>query len=289
MKKLMLVLLAAFLVYSQSGKGIALIKEPDNRGPYNHFEDSIDLKIILKKAADYCAKLKNIALFFICDEEVFERIYEPYRILEWSGRWRTEENSYLYDYQLVRKESINESRTLLMENKRVRKESNASLKTKRVWYKHIIFGPVGIFSADTQALHSYTLEKEERLWGRPVIVVNVVPANKAEVDWLYGKAWLDVADGGVLRIEWAEESMKNYAVVQEFAKKMNAKPLLDHSSEYRYEKNGIRFPSLFEIREEYEQLRPVLLGKRKLLKSELKVIYKNYKFFVVDTEVKVIK
>ena len=62
---------------------------------------------------------------------------------------------------------------------------------------------------------------------------------------------------------------------------MNSKPRLTQISEYGFEKNGIRFPSRYSLREEYISRR----GKP-FLRSETSVIYRDYKFFTVETEVR---
>jgi len=52
-------------------------------------------------------------------------------------------------------------------------------------------------------------------------------------------------------------------------------------SEYKVEKNGIRFSSRYFIEEAY-------IGKKgkKFISSETTVIYRDYKFFTVETEIK---
>ena len=109
---------------------------------------------------------------------------------------------------------------------------------------------------------------------------------------LFGKAWVDRTNGSVLKIEWEESSIENYEEMQEFAESLRAKPRLSFSSEYRFEKNGIRFPSKYSMKENYQTDIDVLMGfrvikKKDLLeKSELRVEYSDYQFFIVETEVK---
>jgi len=76
--------------------------------------------------------------------------------------------------------------------------------------------------------------------------------------------------------------MSDFERAEKEAKKMGARPQITLTSEYAFEKNGIRFPSRYIIREEY--IHPNW-GKEK--KSEITVVYKNYKFFTVDTEIKI--
>jgi len=213
-----------------------------------------------------------------------ERIFTPYRRLPVSIGYSRTENYYLYDYQLIRKDKIEESRILLRENGIPSNMKDAPLKTQRFLYKYIIFGPIGIFGFEKQKLYDYSFEKETKLWGKPTLIVKAVPKNPKEVNCLYGKAWIDKNDGSILRIEWEEISLGNYEAALTFAKKINASPGLKHYSEYRIEKNGIRFPSQYTIREDYYRSKE---SKLKIEKSQLFVKYRNYKFFTVDTEVKI--
>jgi len=52
------------------------------------------------------------------------------------------------------------------------------------------------------------------------------------------------------------------------------------SSEYSFEKNGIRFPSKYTVKENY--IHPIWLT---ITKSVTNVTYSGYKFFTVETEV----
>lgn len=63
---------------------------------------------------------------------------------------------------------------------------------------------------------------------------------------------------------------------------MGARPSINFISEYAYEKNGIRFPSQYLVKEEY--IHP---GMGRILVSETKVVYNDYRFFIVETEVEI--
>ena len=108
---------------------------------------SADIKAILAKAAEYADRLEGAVLYFVCCEEIKEWLdptldtrleifpdrtyYDPIAgefIIGQSGR--VIKKSYVYDYQCIRKEGkIHETRTLLKENGKEKKEANASLKT----------------------------------------------------------------------------------------------------------------------------------------------------------------
>jgi hypothetical protein len=243
------------------------------------------LEGLLEKAGRYCERLNRVSLYFVCTEEIEEKIFNPYRILEWGTGWKTDKNNYVYDYQLIRKDNtIEETRILLRENGKSINMKDAPLKTRRFWYQHVIFGPVGIFSFEAQDTHDYSIEKEAKLWGRQAILVRAIPKNPNEEKWLYGRAWLDAADASILKTEWEEKSVKNYDAMQKFAKTIDARPGLKQEAEYGFEKNRVRFPSQFRVIEDYYQRRSLGIGVRVITKSDLIVRYKNYKFFTVETE-----
>ena len=56
--------------------------------------DQEELELILKKCEEYCERLKNVSLYFICKEDIKEKIYYTLGF---------EKNIYIYDYQLIRK------------------------------------------------------------------------------------------------------------------------------------------------------------------------------------------
>ncbi len=236
-------------------------------------DEPLELEQILKKAAEYCERLERVSLHFVCNEAIKERLYYFRRFYR--------ENNYVYDYQLIRKgENIEERRILLEENGKSRHEENAKLKTKRFWHKYVIFGPIGLLCASQQQNHDYTVENEEKIKGDRCLVIKAVPKEEVQADHLFGKIWVRKEDCSIMKIEWNQESMGNIERLEEAAKKAGAKPRITFVSEYAYEKNGIRFPSKYFVKEEY-----IRWGRYKI--SETTTFYKDYKFFVVETEVKI--
>jgi len=244
----------------------------------------VNLDELLKKTWEYCVRLDQIALYFTCTEEVSEKIYQPYRNMAWGRGWRLDQHDFAYDYQLIHRDvRVTERRILLEENGKPRRVEDASLGTERMTYKTLIYGPNGILGPMAQLHNKYSIEGPDKLWGKPAVVVRVVPLNIEEAHWLYGRAWLNPEDGSVFKIEWEEKSIGNYEEALALAKKLNARPVISFATEYGYEKNGIRFPSLYKILEDYQQ--PFGTARR-LRKSELEVRCRDYKFFTVETEIK---
>lgn len=255
--------------------------------------DQAELETILKKCADYCERLSNSALFFVCRETIKEEIYQrapgsvsvrtvtssgSYTIRRSGGGRNVEKNDYVYDYQLIRKENkIKESRILLKENGKKKNEKNAPLKTKIFEHKNIIMGPIGLLSDYWQQYHDYKIVKKEK----KVIVIEAVPKYGQKLNQLFGKIWVRKSDFSILKIEWNQQAIENYEKIEEIAKMLKAKPLITMVSEYAFEQKGIRFPSSYSIKEIY-----ISRSGRRFLRSKKTVTYKDYKFFTVEWEVK---
>ncbi len=258
--------------------------------------NQVELEVILKKCAEYCEKLSNSVLDFVCNEKITEVIYNlvprsgrrspSARVYQVNVKGETAspitKNVYIYDYQLIRKENkIRERRILLKENGKTMNEEDAQLKTYRFEHKHVMFGPIGLFSEQSQQYYDYKIVKEEGYKGEKVFVLEITPKPSIEIEALYGKAWVKKSDFSILKIEWNPISLRNYKKIEEIAKKLRATPKITFVSEYDFEKNNIRFPSKYLVKEVYRTPR-----QGTFLKSEIKVIYKKYKFFSVEWEVK---
>jgi len=252
--------------------------------------DQADLETILKKCAKYCEKLSNSALYFVCIEKIKEEIFYQPKILvsKYGTRYTSSsgrpaaKNTYVYDYQLIRKEhQIKESRILIEENGKKKNEKNAKLKTQVFTHEHILFGPVGLLSEFWQQYYDYKIIKREKSRGNNMVVIEAIPKPCLKTDNLYGKIWVREDDFNIVKIEWEPESIRNYEMIEENAKELNATPKIRLFSEYAFEKNGIRFPSEYSITETYIHKR----GMR-YMRSKTTVTYKDYKFFIVETEVK---
>lgn len=277
------VLLSGFFL-SKTGTARGLTQQ----GPSPGSSES-ELRTILDRAAEYCDKLNRSVLNFVCRERIKEwfRAESPpgsfshgIRIVFVGSR---ETFQYVYDYQLIRDRegSIRETRTLLKENGKGVQVSDAPLKTHSFWHAKVVMGPLGLLSREGQADHDYRILREEKVGGEPAWVVEAVPKPGVRLEHLFGTIWLKKKDAGILKIEWNPSSIQNYGGVEETARRLGLTPSLLVTSEYAFEKNGIRFPSRYTLREIYRR------GKSgtRYQRSETDVIYDEYKFFTVETEV----
>jgi hypothetical protein len=249
--------------------------------------DQTRLPQILAEAASYCWKFGNATLNYVCLEDVTEVIYSPYKkiprsfndILETGATSR-----YLYDYQLIKKDQdIQEQRILLEDNGRKTEIKDAPLMVKRFKYRHIILGPM-LLNEYWQPLHDYRIVGSEKVKGEFCLVIQAVPKPSTKLSHLFGKIWVSERDYKVWRLEWYQESLDNYELAEETAKILQARPQLKMTMEYGFEEKGIRFPSKCVFSEEYLNIKGVIF-----IRSVTTVVYKNYKFFTVETEVQVKK
>ncbi len=251
---------------------------------------NLSLESLLKRCAAYCERLSRASLNFVCRERIEETVYFGLRR---SGLKRTYWNAfrrswalrnvYVYDYQLIQKSGfLEESRTLLEENGRPRNERNAPLKTDRFDHKYVVLGPIGLLAADWQARNEFRMIERTKVGRDEAVIIEVRPRGEPLHGHLYGRIWVRAADAGILRIEWAPESLGNYAQMLEFAASSRATPEVEFASEYGLEKNGVRFPTRYRISEAYRGR----WGRPAFPQSETVVVYGAYKFFTVETEVR---
>ena len=248
-----------------------------------------ELQVILDRAAEYCDRLSRSVLNYVCRERIEERIrpearppFPNYgRPFIFVGPEVT--YKYVYDYQLIRDRtgSIRESRILLKENGKDVRVSDVPLKMHVFTHSYVVMGPIGLLSRAIQAKHDYTVAREEKVGGEPAWVVAAVPKPGVWLQHLFGTIWLRKKDAGILKIEWNPSSIENYKGVEETAKRLGMTPDILLTSEYAFEKNGIRFPSRYTVKEIYRR------GKsgRRFRRSETGVVYDQYKFFTVETTV----
>jgi len=260
--------------------------------------DKIKLAAILKKTREYCAKLEKAAFHFVCLEEVTEKISIPedltqdmtavnLRDLDSSTHrlrrtGKTDVNTFLYDYQLIKKEGQDEeTRILLEKNGKKIHRKDALLEIQQFRYEKLVFGPSGLLSKYWQRYHDYEIVEEEMLNGEKVVVVEAIPKASLVENYPFGKVWVRESDFAILRIEWDEKSLEHLQSIKERAERYRAEPRITLISEFGYEKNEIRFPSRFTFEEAY--LDP---KGEKFIRLEIIVVYKDYKFFTVDVDVK---
>jgi hypothetical protein len=252
---------------------ISLAPRPFGRQPGTQEQaDSSRLAAILKKTGEYCQRLDRAALDFICLEDVTEmtRSLTPHT------------DHYIYDYQFIRKnEETREKRNLVEVNGKKAAVKDSPLNTVAFQYKNVLFGPVGLLSHDWQAYYDYRLAGEEIFNNKKAVVIEATPNAFLTTPHPYGKIWINEEGGSVLKIVWDQKSLGNFQSAREWAEIHDAEPQITAFSEYGIEKNGLRFPS-----RSYTENAFIDKDKRVTINSSMLIIYRDYKFFTVETEVK---
>ena len=287
-------------------------------------DESVDLDKILKKGAEYCSKLADSALYFVCLEKISEEtsresekgglsnpkepsysdLTDPRRNQEFRhegtpDRYRKgphetnlRKNVYVYDYQLIKKgNNIEESRTLLEENGKKKNEKDAQLKTRKFYSYRSVLGPIGLLGKSQQNKFNYRIIEENKQKGRDILVIEATPKTVSEENSNYGRIWVDKENFQILRIDVAQESLVGY----KDPKVKGINHLITVTHQYDVEKNGLMFPSKTVFEENYTPDR-VQVGlwsnytntvqKNTLQRTKLEIDFTDYKFFTVDVDVK---
>jgi hypothetical protein len=243
----------------------------------------------------YCQRLEKAALDFVCIEEIKEEVFkfpqagDDANISDQIGIWLTPTRpsrkivrSFVHDYQFIRKGGRSvENRTLVKEDGIPRNEKNAQLTTMTVRVENALFGPVGILGEARQAQYDFRIAGEEILKGQKTLLIDAVPKPSFAGAHCNGRIWVLEEDASIVRIEWDQTSVGNFQVLRETAAMLKAEPALVSVTEYEVVKNGIRFPSRDTTEESY-----VLKKDKKFVRSMTTILYKDYKFFTVETDVK---
>ena len=258
--------------------------------------DQEELEKILEKCAEYCEKLTHSVLDFVCLERISEEINtvrtkrrdvigeHESKTLLMSSVWeeKNRKNTYIYDYQMVRKDNIiTDRRILLRENGKKKHEEDAELKIKRFKHHNMIFGPIALLDIQWQPFYDYKILQRKKIKGDKIIVIEATPKATIKTENPYGKVWVREGDFTIVKIEWDQNSLPNLEIFKKDAKIFKARPEFEIYVEYAFERNGIRFPSKYSVIESYYQGRKIYFTRSRML-----VTYKKYKFFTVESAVK---
>jgi len=256
-----------------------------------------NLELILKKCAEYCERVKNIAMFYICKENIkdrrkFYRVLNTLRIKPYGSSTikldvktlklkNTRKNSYLYDYQLINKENeLQEQRTLFKKNNRKTIIENAKLDV-RFNAKYLVYGPVGFLSRYWQNYFNYKIIGQENLGETLATIIRATPKPNNKENWNFAKIWINEKDSSILQIEWESGSIYDFEGKNIASTYRDFRTITMLKVTYGIEKNGVRFPS----RQHIQEFLVSETGK-KYLRNEIITVFNDYKFFIVESEIK---
>jgi hypothetical protein len=260
------------------------------------------LASIISSAREYCVKLERAALDFVCVEEIEERLdlslddraslertakatpKDPATQLSPRSRLMIrrnpkQKNTFLYDYQFVRREKqVEEKRVLLKKNGRKADPQEAAPLLSAFNYSDVLLGPVRLLDEKFQAFYSYRLQGLDSVSGMDAWILEVAPRVAGVSQYLGGRIWLKRDDSSVLRIEWDPTTFGHYEEIVARAAIFKAQPEVRSVTEFAFEKNGVRFPSSDLTEEAYRGVDGKLFIRARTI-----IAYKEYKFFMVET------
>ncbi|MFC2159081.1 hypothetical protein ACFLT9_14725 [Acidobacteriota bacterium] len=243
-------------------------------------ESEADLIKILKNTREYCRKLEGAALNYVCLEEISERSVRYMQSFQFRMSIRREEvrHKYLYDYQYIRKDGRLDAKRILLEQDglKMRKKRQTQLLTRHFHYENVLFGPVNLLCEERQYFFNYKIIGKKLIDKEKAIVLEATPKPWVSENVFGGTIWLSESDYSILKIEWDQNMLIRTDIIKEMSKRYKGDPVIIQTIEFGFEKNGIRFPSKFSIREAYVNKK----GKK------TNVFYRDYKFFTVETNVK---
>ena len=274
-----------------------LIITTQEASPKYYQTDQANLSQIMKKVAEYCERVKNIAMFYICKENIkdrrnFYRVLNTLRIKHYGSPAiildvktlklkKTRKQSYLYDYQLINKEQkLQEQRTLLKKNNKRKRLESTELEA-RFNAKYLVYGPVGFLSRYWQNYFYYEIIGQEDIDKIPAAIIKATPKPNNKENRNYAKIWINEKDSSILQIEWESGSIYDFDGKNIASMSGDFKTVTMWRVTYGIEKNGVRFPS----RQHIQEFLVSESGKR-YLRNEIVTVFNDYKFFIVETEVK---
>jgi len=268
-----------------------------------------ELVRILELGGDYCERLANAVLDFTCIETIKEShyylhpdLYSQPTVSDRAGNVslggisirndtsRTEHNTYVCDYMLVRTESKpEEQRLVLTEKGRSTNAPGTFLKEDRYIAIAPLFASIRVLGKDRQFLFNYRLLGQRQINGIQTSVIEALPRSGNADGVEFGKLWVDPQDGRILRSEIHGVPLKGFEDVLEETTKLNVKSDFVTVHEYEVEKNNLLFPSRSKVDVTYPSgwaASPTWWPSPKI---KAVITYDQYKFFAVSTDYKIKK
>ena len=172
-----------------------------------------------------------------------------------------------------------EKRILLEKDGKKKNQKNAELQLEQIVVKYLAYGPVGFLSNYWQNYFKYEITGEDTVEDRKALIVSAEPSSIREDNYSFGRIWIDEQDFSILKIEWDHRSLKDFEEKVE-SRAGNLKRKVFWGTIYGVGKKGLRFPSRHYIEEKY-----VTLSGKEYTKYRVNIVYDNYKFFTVETDI----
>ena len=261
-------------------------------GEINYEEKSGDqLDKYLAGSAEYCEKLRSEAFHFYCKEQILLEMDEF--ILGQNRRGRLYRNrsskKYLFDYQIIQKnKKLTERRRLILGN-RVMNESNPSDLLLSFLSEKAVFGPNSILDKTRQDNFNFKILKSKIIGDNEFVVIEAIPKEQGKVFFISAQIYINKTNFSVRKIVVTPVYITGYDSMKRTAAYYKARLYLDCQIRFDQEYKGLFFPTFIHIIEKYKggSIINRNVGSKGWEKSKTTFTYSDYKFFDVDTEVKI--
>jgi len=257
----------------------------------NENEDNEELKEILNKAGKYCQRLKDAEIFYYCNEEKIDKIvllvslheaidnplkyFKNYKPAKLKGMKLIDK--YIYDLQFILNDKgvVEEARKLVNEYPDLKRNPVPVLSYKVV---RPLYGPNTLIGFGWQDFFNYKISGKESFFDIETVIIEAFPKWSSFMNQMYGKLWVSVQDGSILKIEWKHQNL-NRSDLRNRGLILNRTPGVKFISTYGKNRAGLRFPSEYKIIEYYSNE-----AGDSFKRLDITGIYKNYTFFGVDID-----
>lgn len=199
---------------------------------------------------------------------------------------------FIYDYQLIFDSGkTSEQRKILKGKRKDKKGATGSLKVESFISKKIVLVPISILGIVNHGRYKFRFVKRDVVDGVNTELIEVFPKQLDQADSIYGKVWIDVGDHSILKIEVNPLSIGGLTSLMQLASDLGSILDVKCTIDYGLKRNGIRFPTRVRIRELYHggDFLKRVMRIPSWEKSRTTYTYRDYKFFEVETEVKLDK
>jgi TonB family protein len=263
-----------------------------------------ELQAVLDRSWEYCRKMDDIAHFYLCRERISETIKSIVNVgpaLMGSGEIegqvitvrvgsfvpdlaRPDTNRYVNDYQITSQNNrVTELRTPV---KPLSNERNSMFGKKSLSFPIPISVPTRLLAPGFRDEYQYSFGEDRKILGKTCRAIELKARKKRSVEVQKATIWIESNSGRVVR---AEIECDASAIDERILAECGQYYLVPHMKvEYEFgdDKKGVLFPSRSKIVLDYSQLGRTNTRDTKM---KLDIRYDNYRFFIVETEPKIIR
>jgi hypothetical protein len=267
-----------------------------------------ELNHILQGAADYCQRLKQSAFHFYCREKILET-RNPLSNSELRDRLRSrltdrekpnyalrdirdtvykQVKTYVFGYRLIKQgHQIIEERDWISSDDNVKVNRDQVVKTNAFFSEKAVFAPITILDPTRQDRYNFQFIRFDERKGRRAAVVEALPKDPGETATIYGTLWIDIEDFSLLKIEANPESIRNYRLLKDLARKLGTRLHLSLEVDFDLQQEGIRFPTEVVFLEKYKGGRLISMCQdpQGWERTRTEFTFSDYQFFSVQTDV----